>query len=361
MTTLVAFGRNRSSAAPSRFPGRSQLPLATSAEGRLFALPLARQLASGSRLLQAVLDAFGSGSRRAVLPVAFVAGVFLATALSCAAAPGASTRHVTGEAELAYPIIRRLQFTLTVHNPSNRLVENATLQAYAPVSQTASQKCLELETSHPSELTVDELGNQLLHFAFDPLPPFSTRIVTIRATLALSETPNPLEEARPERFLSPEPLIEADHPEIRRLAQTLAGPTPADTVQNLFDWVAANVRYAGYLKDDRGALYALRNRQGDCTEYMSLFVALCRASGIPARGVAGYVYGESRVVDPADFHNWAEVHLGGAWQVVDPQERVFRESVERFLAFRLLGSADAAAGIRHRFGVTAGELAVTLQ
>ncbi|MEW6490616.1 MAG: transglutaminase-like domain-containing protein [Thermodesulfobacteriota bacterium] len=287
--------------------------------------------------------------------------VFLATALPCAAAPGASTRHITGDAEPAYPITRRLQFTLTVQNPSNRLVEGATLHAYAPVRQTATQKCLELETSHPSELTVDELGNQVLRFAFDPIPPFSTRIVTIRASLALSETPNPLEERSLERFLPPEPLIEADHPEILPLAETLRRPTPAETARSIFDWVAANIRYAGYLKDDRGALYALRTRQGDCTEYMSLFVALCRASGIPARGVAGYVYGENRVVAPADFHNWAEVHLGGAWQVADPQERVFRESVERFLAFRLLGAAHAVAGIRHRFGVTAGALAVTMQ
>jgi len=348
MKPLVAFGRSRSSADPIWFLGRGQLPLAIAAEGRPFLQKLARQLACMTRLLQALFPAFRSGRGRSVRPVALAAAVSLAVALPCVAAPGASTRHITGEPDLAYPIARRLQYALTVQNPSNRLVETATLHAYAPVRQTATQKCLALETSHTSELTVDELGNQVLHFAFDPLPPFSTRIVTIRATLALSEAPNTQEEASPDRFLSPEPLIEADHPEIRRLAQTLAGPTPAETVRNVFDWVASNIRYAGYLKDDRGALYALRTRQGDCTEYMSLFVALCRASGIPARGMAGYVTAESSILRPNEYHNWAEVWADGTWKLADPQRKVFAADQATYVAVALLSEHNESPVPRGR-------------
>ena len=46
----------------------------------------------------------------------------------------------------------------------------------------------------------------------------------------------------------------------------------------IFQWVSQNVKDDGYSAKDRGALYALTNRKGDCTEFMYLFVALCRLS-----------------------------------------------------------------------------------
>ena len=52
--------------------------------------------------------------------------------------------------------------------------------------------------------------------------------------------------------------------------------------------------YVGYIKNDRGALYALKTKEGDCTEFMHLFVALCRANKIPARCIGGYVQREKR-------------------------------------------------------------------
>lgn len=42
---------------------------------------------------------------------------------------------------------------------------------------------------------------------------------------------------------------------------------------------------------------------------MYLSMALARANGIPARGIAGYVYGGNAVLHPEDNHNWAEFYL----------------------------------------------------
>ena len=44
------------------------------------------------------------------------------------------------------------------------------------------------------------------------------------------------------------------------------------------------------------ARHALETHAGDCTEYMALFVALCRRSGIPARGLGGYVCEKDKVL-----------------------------------------------------------------
>lgn len=61
----------------------------------------------------------------------------------------------------------------------------------------------------------------------------------------------------------------------------------------------------------------LRDPRGDCTERTRLFVALCRAAGIPARTVEGLAWAgdESGSFGP---HTWAEVALAGKWVPVDP-------------------------------------------
>ncbi len=64
------------------------------------------------------------------------------------------------------------------------------------------------------------------------------------------------------------------------------------------------------------ALDVLIHLEGDCTEHTLLFVALCRAAGLPAREVGGLVY-----AGPAErvfgMHRWAQVYIG-AWVDVDP-------------------------------------------
>lgn len=69
---------------------------------------------------------------------------------------------------------------------------------------------------------------------------------------------------------------------------------------------------AGQKKD---AKWVLENRRGVCTEYSTLFVALARANGIPARYVEGYAYGEK--FNGWLGHAWAEAYAG-EWVPVDP-------------------------------------------
>ena len=96
--------------------------------------------------------------------------------------------------------------------------------------------------------------------------------------------------------MNPQKNIQSDHPAINRVAHKLQAPDPAKTIERVFRWVAGNVRYSGYVGKDRGALYALENKKGDCTEYANLFVALCRANGIAARPIGGYVCPQSGVL-----------------------------------------------------------------
>lgn len=82
--------------------------------------------------------------------------------------------------------------------------------------------------------------------------------------------------------------------------------------------------------------FLFATRAGFCEHYLSAFVVLMRAMGIPARVINGYQGGEINPVDgfmtlrQSDAHAWAEVWLPGqGWLRVDPTSAVAPERVER--------------------------------
>ncbi len=241
--------------------------------------------------------------------------------------------------EPGYPILKDIQYGFTLRNKTNQIIKEAEFWAYAPVKLTSTQKCLKIEASDPYQLIVDDLGNQILYFQFENLPPYAVRPITIRTSLGFSDTPHPISINDIHPFLRPEKYIESDHPELRQFARKFESTTSRETAKNIFRWVANNISYAGYLRDSRGAIYALRNRRGDCTEYMCLFAALCRANRIPARGIGGYVSQESVILEPSWYHNWAEFHEEGAWRIGDPQRNIFMQNSSHYIAMRIIGES----------------------
>jgi len=116
------------------------------------------------------------------------------------------------------------------------------------------------------------------------------------------------------RYLAPSPKIESTDRKIKALAKEIgAGENKAwEKVEAIYDWVRDNVKY----KDGpiKGALAALRDGTGDCEELTSLFIALCRASGIPARTVwvDGHCYPEFYLLDKEGNGHWFPCQAAGA-------------------------------------------------
>ncbi|HWC88214.1 MAG TPA: transglutaminase-like domain-containing protein [Pirellulales bacterium] len=108
------------------------------------------------------------------------------------------------------------------------------------------------------------------------------------------------------------PMIETRHAKIASLAKQLAADqeTAWGHVQAIYEWVAANIKIkAGDLK---GAAKALNDKGGDVEDLTSLFIALCRASKIPARTVwvPQSCYAEFYLVDEDGTGYWFPVQLG---------------------------------------------------
>lgn len=108
-----------------------------------------------------------------------------------------------------------------------------------------------------------------------------------------------------------------DAPEVRAaVAEALgkdAPSSPRERVERVLAWVHGHVKYGGEVVGSRyGVLKVLKQGFGHCWDQSDVFVTLCRAAGVPAREVGGWLL---RV----GGHVWAEVRLGDEGDLaVDP-------------------------------------------
>jgi hypothetical protein len=117
------------------------------------------------------------------------------------------------------------------------------------------------------------------------------------------------------QYLGSSPSIETSHRRIKGLAEEVVqGKSSAwEKAEAIYDWVQANIEYK-FDAELKGAVTALEEGHGDCEELTSLFVALCRANGIPARSVwvPGHCYPEFYLEDESGQGHWYPCQAAGA-------------------------------------------------
>jgi transglutaminase-like putative cysteine protease len=146
--------------------------------------------------------------------------------------------------------------------------------------------------------------------------------------------------------LSPAEFIDSDHERIRSTAEQIAGaiPDPTGKARALYRVVRDQVRYDPYIDytdtESYRASSVLAKGHGYCVGKASLYAALCRASGIPARlGLADVKnhLATQRLLDAVGtdlfaYHGYVEIMPGDAtakrWIKVTP---TFNESLCRKL------------------------------
>lgn len=263
--------------------------------------------------------------------------------------------------QAVYDNERILRFSYELTNTQATAVKEAIFSSYLPVAVGSSQKLDLLSTTSRHQTQTGDLGNHVAHFSLGTIAPYAKKTVSFVAKVKTSKSPQSIDLNNISQYLQADTFIEVEHPSIIKLSQQLKGSNDRESLQRIYRWLSTRVKYAGYIPKDRGALYAITHLQGDCTEYMYAAVALARALGIPARGVGGYVYDRNQVVKPADYHNWAEVYIDGAWQVLDAQKKVFMSQNENYIAMRYLSDASASLlGSSHRFSVADKSLSIRM-
>lgn len=254
---------------------------------------------------------------------------------------------------------RRLRFTITFSNPTNRKLDKQQFWCYLPANATYTQRLIGVEVSMAHQITSDVFGHSILELTFDEFPAFSQKIVSVTTEVEYKTKATTQQPLDFKAWLMPERFIESDDVNIKSLASTLRKSTKRDTAYAIFEWVRDNINYAGYIPEDLGAVQALQHRRGDCTEYADLVVALARACGLASRMIGGYVAEHDMAPRPQDYHNWAEIYLDDSWRLVDSQKGNWLESISQYIVFRIY--RDAPTNLvehAHRYRLK-GDLQVT--
>jgi transglutaminase-like putative cysteine protease len=140
-----------------------------------------------------------------------------------------------------------------------------------------------------------------------------------------------MQQQDPASFLAPAALVDSDHPAVRAFAERHAqGASERERAVALYYAVRDEFRYDPYRidlsPDGMRASTVITNGFGWCVPKAALLVAVCRASGIPARlgfaDVRNHLsterMRETMATDIFTWHGYADLWIDGRWLKATP-------------------------------------------
>ncbi len=183
----------------------------------------------------------------------------------------------------------------------------------------------------PTDFLTDRWGQEVAHFHYENIPTgeFVTAVMITEAELFktrffifpenvgnLSDIPKEVSKL----YLSDDTKYWVSDDYIQETAKKVVGDETNcyRIARKLFNYVIANMEYelaGGW----NVAPTVLKRGTGSCSEYSFVYIALCRAAGLPARYAGSVVIrGDDASTDDV-FHRWVEVYLPNyGWIPIDP-------------------------------------------
>ena len=183
-------------------------------------------------------------------------------------------------------------------------------------------------------------------------------IVTVEVERSLIEKPKQTDKLYIPKLLTPDlrkymgvsPFIETTHPKIVAVSRGLGddGKNAWHKAEIIFDWVRDHVKYK-FDEELKGALLALEKGEGDCEELTSLFIAICRNNGIPARSVwiPGHCYPEFYLEDASGGGHWFPCQIAGSRSFGSMPE--YRPVLQKGDNFRIPGNSQPQRYVAETF------------
>jgi transglutaminase-like putative cysteine protease len=127
------------------------------------------------------------------------------------------------------------------------------------------------------------------------------------------------------RFLEADRLVPVTGLPAQLAAQETKGATmPLEKAKDIYEYVFRTMKYdktgTGWGRGD--VLYACDAKKGNCTDFHSLFIAMARSQGIPARFEIGFpLPPDKHSAEIAGYHCWSDFYIDGkGWIPVDISE-----------------------------------------
>jgi hypothetical protein len=182
----------------------------------------------------------------------------------------------------------------------------------------------------PNRTYNDSLGNRFAVFVVDRMLAGQRFVVSVNATLELKNMDINIRPGsgatyagEEDAFLQPTALADSAHPSVVAKAKALEAPSGDvfETVWNIYNYIVDGITYQ-QLPGEWPASWVIEHGEGGSAELGNVFVALARASGIPARRNSGWgePFNVSETLTSNRFaHGWAEFYLPGyGWVPADP-------------------------------------------
>ncbi len=238
--------------------------------------------------------------------------LFLLSAPEALAAWNFQAEHVTVDIEVSSSV--------DIHRDTGSKLDYVTANVSFIPKQDALQSIVRISTEPDAE----SVGDEYLFRWEEPVPSsvsfkISSRIKTTNKLYDVRKISFPYSGFSDEvlEYTRSTKTIDSDDPKVIARASALAaGNTDYySVVFTLADWTKENIKYdlsTLNIKSTNKASWVLARKDGVCDELSTLFIAMLRAVGIPARFVAGIAYTEApQFPENWGAHGWAEVYFPG--------------------------------------------------
>ena len=229
-----------------------------------------------------------------------------------------------------------LTYTCRITNiPSNA----SQLNYWVPVPSSDERQTVELLAApeYGKITTEHKYGNRMYYrqIALDGVNAKDSLTITLSYKIKLNEKSVPEAKAlanlpkaansdRMKVYLTSNRLIPIDGPIDTLNQQLQLENEPIRAARQIYDYLIDNMVY-NYKAPGAGlgdVRWACNSKTGDCSDYHSIFIALCRSRGIPADHVFGLplraTQGAGKV---KDWHCWARFYVEGpGWITIDASE-----------------------------------------
>lgn len=240
----------------------------------------------------------------------------------------------SGYADTTQPRTLTLTYTCHITNiPSG----TKQLNCWIPVPSSDERQTVELLSGFSSgKITTEhKYGNQVYYnqIMMNKVNVKDSLTITLRYKVKLKEKSVPEASAGLPKadaggtmkvYLASNRLIPLDGPIEAIHRQLQLEKEPIKAARQIYDYLIDNMIY-NYKAPGAGigdVLWACNSKTGDCSDYHSVFIALCRSEGIPA----DHVFGLPLNVTPGkgkvkDWHCWARFYVQGpGWITIDASE-----------------------------------------
>ena len=149
------------------------------------------------------------------------------------------------------------------------------------------------------------------------------RLVTCGLDVKLDSTLTiPIKQQNVRRYLEPSLYVQSQHARVCSLSARIINNNrnAVSVARQLLHWVYDYMVPLDTNVSFKSTLEVLDDMRGTCSEYTVLYVALCRAAGIPSRVSVGFAVSSSGELV---LHIWPEIFLG-QWIDVDPSWNSFQ-------------------------------------